>query len=187
MKRMHRFIVLLLFLASCGTGVAYGISNGTVVEKINTTDWKSQLNAIKEDPISILGTSELTLMDYEFVEAIDDSKTLDKYRNTLKEKSSLLPYYDPSTGTLSLLTRKELLEIDSAKQKISFVELDKFIDGLVQKGMEVVRLTWNDHGTMKNTLCVVSDKRGIVYDSLIMNLRMFTVKSTETVTATESF
>lgn len=176
MKNVYYFILLLIIFTSCEKGMLCENQDEIITKEVGNIDWKSQLNALKENPKDLLVVSGISLIDYQLVDTIDNNQKLFKYKDVLKEEQDMLPFYNQSMDTIKVLTKKEALNTRSVNQKFTFDRLNEYIDENVQDGMNIIRLTWNNNGTIVNTLCAVSDKKGIVYDCLISNALIFKVE-----------
>lgn len=176
-KSIAFFMLLLTMFTSCEKEMLDGSQNETNTERIGDADWKSQLNAIKEKPNELLLASGISLVDYQFVDVIDNIQKLDMYRALIKEEEGMLPYYNQSLDTIKILTRKEAIKTRTSYQEFTLDKLNKYVDESVLENMKIFRLTWDYNGTIINTFCVISDEQGIVYDCFITNTLVFKIES----------
>ena len=109
--------------------------------------------------------------------------TLEYYN--LKEEQDLFLYYDASLNQLKVLTKREMQGVGPAQAQLSFDKMNEYIDKNIHEGMKVIRLTWDNNGTPINTLCIVSDLKGLVYDCFLSNILLFNVEG-KTVERVES-
>lgn len=176
MKKVCYFMLLLVMTVGCKNAAQRENQGETTKVDALKTVWESLLDAVKEKPTELFGTSGISLVDYQFVDNIDNDQKLVKYKKVLKEDQDLFLYYEQSLNTIKILTKKEMQNMKPAQNQISFDKLNEYIDKNVHDGMKVIRLTWDNNGTSINTLCIVSDKEGIAYDCFLSNILMFNVK-----------
>lgn len=177
MKNMYYLILLLIVCTGCKNTAQHENQKETSAEAADTVRWKIQFNTIKEEPANLLVVSGISLVDYQLVDVIDNEQKLEKYKTVLKEEQDMLPYYNQSLDTIKVVTKKEAQNIKSEHQEFTFDKQNGFIDECVREGMKIIRLTWDNNGTKINTLCVVSDEIGIVYDCFLINTMIVTRKS----------
>lgn len=82
-KSIAFFMLLLTMFTSCEKEMLDGSQNETNTERIGDADWKSQLNAIKEKPNELLLASGISLVDYQFVDVIDNKFNLSKLHHSI--------------------------------------------------------------------------------------------------------
>lgn len=185
MKRVCYFVLLLVMFVGCKNASKHENQGETTALDTLKTVWKSQLDAVKEKSIQLLGTSGISLVDYQFVDDINNDEKLTKYKDVLKEEQDLFLYYDASLNQLKVLTKREMQGVGPAQAQLSFDKMNEYIDENIHEGMKVIRLTWDNNGTSINTLCIVSDLEGLVYDCFLSNILLFNVEG-KTVERVES-
>ncbi len=178
-------VCLSVFIQSCSSDEFEDISpNGNTnvaVINIEANDWKGQLENIMNLPPDMLQKSGIKLLSYEMIEDVDNSKDGNHYKTILKEDENMFPLYSNDFRTIKAIAKKEASLRSSQHQAFTFTERDEFLDNLDLDGAKILSLKWDNDGVETNTLCVVSDKDGIVYDNFITNV--FVVKDPVIVTA----
>lgn len=177
MKKVCYFVLLLVMFVGCKNASQHENQGETTTADTLKAVWESQLDAVKEKPTQVFGVSGISLVDYQFVDDINNNEKLTKYKNVLKEEQDLFLYYDASVNKLKVLTKKEMQSLEPAQAQLSFDKMNEYIDKSVHEGMKIIRLTWDNNGTHINTLCIVSDIEGLVYDCFLSNLLLFNIES----------
>ncbi len=163
-----------ILLQSCSEEIDY-FSDDTNdcrnIETINTEpiDWKSQLEKIINIPPDVLKNSNIELLCYEVVDDINNPIKENTYKNVLKKDENMFPFFSSDLKTIKAISKKEAIRLKSQHQKFTFEERDKFVDNLNLKEAKTLNLKWNNNGVETNTICIVSEKEGIIYDNFITN------------------
>lgn len=183
MKKLGYLVLLLVVFTGCKNAAQHESQGEITAVDTHEAVWEGQLNVVKEKSADLFGTSGISLIEYQFVDDIDNQQKLVKYKNVLKEEQDVFSYYDQSLNRIKILNKKEIQDMNPAQFQISFDKLNEYIDKSVHDGMKVIRLTWDNNGTTINTLCIVSDMEGIVYDCLLTNIIL--LSNVKTVTEEE--
>lgn len=146
-------------------------SNGTEVAL-----WGQQLDSIKSSSpktISkslIINESRLTLVDYRILGEISTEDDLLRLRENLLVDDSYFPFYDVTNNKIEIKMLKEITSQKIEGITYSPEELEAFLEKILVLGMIKVELEWMCDSQIYKTICVVSDKSGIVYDNIITNI-----------------
>lgn len=133
--------------------------------------WMDQLLNIKKSPPEILIRSGINLIDYEVLDCIDSSTKEIHYKKTLLEDENMMPVYSDNFESIKAITRSEVEVLNSQKnQKYTFDNREKFIENLELIDANIIKLKWNNNGIETSTLCLVSDRKGIIYENFISNV-----------------
>ena len=147
-------------------------SNGTEVAL-----WGQQLDSIKSSsPKTIskslfINESRLTLVDYRILGEISTEDDLLRLRENLLVDDSYFPFYDVTNNKIEIKMLKEITSQKIEGITYSPEELEAiFWEKILVLGMIKVELEWMCDSQICKTICVVSDKSGIVYDNIITNI-----------------
>ena len=141
--------------------------------------WQEQLNLLINNNNRIKN-SGLELHDYIFVRKIDIIEEIENIKSEILDDNSLIAWCDTVSNRLELYplykidkdkTLKQILdrlispskhssEIDNSNSFISVYEFE-------ENDMGIVNLEWIYKGNKYNTICLVSDKKGVIYDNFL--------------------
>ncbi|MDR1120805.1 MAG: hypothetical protein LBM08_07785 [Dysgonamonadaceae bacterium] len=157
--------------------------------------WQKQLDMIMEND-SLIKKNDLVLIHYEYIRKITSSKDLEKIKMAILNKKSLFPVYNDSSHAFSLnslgntsITKELERHLDNListpeHQSEYAVEVKKSGSGMSHNShslsipiyeyeaddMGIVDIIWEYKGSKFNTKCLVSNKKGIIYDNLLSNI-----------------
>jgi hypothetical protein len=144
--------------------------------------WEAQLNKVIEmDPNMV--RDGLKMIRYEYIRQIATIKDLESVKTELKNDNSLFIVYKDNSSHFSISESKEyaanysifldsliptsesMLQLTRAKGDTSLLAKAAYI--FEKNDIGVVNLVWEYKGKTLNTLCLVSNKKGIVYDKFL--------------------
>ncbi|HLP06357.1 MAG TPA: hypothetical protein VK152_13110 [Paludibacter sp.] len=142
--------------------------------------WKAQLNKIIEND-SLLTKDELELLNFDYVGKINNIQELEKIKLDIANYTTILPVYENNGFTMNDYSGKkeyikELLDViipltneDRANihKKYSNSLTANVIYDFEQNDLGVVNIEWKYKGANIITKCLVSEKKGIVYDNFL--------------------
>ncbi len=151
----------------------YKISEGIPI-------WKQQLNMVIENN-SLIRQSELELIGYEYDRKINDQNELGKIKSEIINSNTFFPVYEVNSERFTIV-KKEISEYDlfldmvipnSEYAKTSIpVKSDKspLSDAVYffkENDLSLINLKWKYKNEILNTICLVSEKQGIVFDNFL--------------------
>ncbi len=140
--------------------------------------WQKQLSLILEDN-DRLKENELVLEDVKYIDKIRSTHQLEDVLEQIFNDLSLCPVYKDNSNIFTLVPLKDISEKKRYREAIdsvfSYMQSDKKSnnqnDIFDLTKLNVVELTWKQQNVNFNTICLVSDKEGIIYDLLLSNIR----------------
>ena len=170
------FVVLAVIfcMGSCNTSfydekeMLSHLGKDSSISLICDNIWITQLERIKNQPPNLLNKSGISLVNYELLDLLDSETKIMNYKNEIKQNENMIPCYI-SIDEIKAITKEEARCSNSSNQLYTFSKLENYVDSVVKLNTKIVRLEWNNNGDIENTLCVVSDKDGILYDNFITN------------------
>ena len=109
-------------------------------------------------------------MDYRILSEISTEDDLLRLRENLLVDDSYFPFYDVTNNKIEIKMLKEITSQKIEGITYSPEELEEFLEKILVLGMIKVELEWMCDSQIYKTICVVSDKSGIVYDNIITNI-----------------
>ncbi len=154
--------------------------------------WKAQLNKIIENN-SLIKQSELEIIDYQYVMDIDSQDELETIKSEMIDNNTFFPLYGDNSaeftvveGGVSKSDYKFLLDMllpnsEYAKNLVP-VKSDKspLSDAVYffeKNDLGMVNLEWKYKGKVLNTICLVSEKKGIIFDNFLYFIHFVSGKS----------
>jgi hypothetical protein len=142
--------------------------------------WEAQLNKIIENNY-LLEPSELELAGYQHIRKIDNLDELKIIKAEIINNNSLYPIYNENSEKFTIVKKdmpelklfldmlipdseyaKSLVPVESGKSLLSNARYF-----FVKNDLGVVHVEWKHKGKIHYTTCLVSEKKGIVYDSFL--------------------
>lgn len=163
-------VLFSLLIISCSENEMDSVKLTPKTKAIEAKDWKSQLQSVIDIPPSILKESGITLLGYELVDELDNNVKVAKFKETLKAEENMIPAYSKDLKAIRAITKAEAKNNTSAYQKYTFSKCEQYIENNITEDMKVLRLRWSNNGVETNTLCVVSETKGIIYDNFLTNV-----------------
>lgn len=155
--------------------------------------WEAQLNKTIEMDTNMVRDG-LKLIRYEYVRQIASTTDLETVKTELKKDNSLFIVYKGNSSHFSIRENKEFAKsysnlIDSLlptsagilkaiRAKGDSSLLAKAAYAFKKKDIGVVNLVWEYNGKTLNTLCLVSNEKGIIYDKFLFSIRTIVTKTT---------
>ncbi len=153
----------------------YKISGGMSI-------WEAQLNKVIENNF-LIKQNELEMIGYKYVREIDSQDELGAIKSEMVDNNIFFPIYGDNSGNFTIVEQGmskydynfllDMLMPDSEHTKTSVpVKSDKsplsdavyFFD---KNDLSMVNLEWKYKGEILNTTCLVSEKKGIVFDNFL--------------------
>ena len=177
-------ILALIVVVSCSQGLeieetALGLDNNEA-SLIESSTWKEKLERIKKMPPVALKNGKIALLEYELIDCIDCKSKVESVKSILKSDPNMIPYYQNGFGSISAISKTKARLLSSKVQEYDFSRSDRYIDTCITKGMDLIKLTWENNGEITNTYCVVSGENDIVYDNFITNALIINESTTIT-------
>jgi hypothetical protein len=179
-KIIHRAVIILtgiVFFAatmqSCSDAFDDDpyITDTDIVSQTNWEEsltWEERLEKIMNTPPNIMVNSGIELLGYEIIsDNIDNTIDENRYKEAIKADENMIPLYSDDMKFVTALTKRNAILKSSLHQTFHFEKGDEFVDNMNLKGAKILKLKWNNNGTETNTVCIVSDKDGILYDNFL--------------------
>lgn len=158
--------------------------------------WKAQLDKIIENN-SLIKQSELEMIEYQYVRKIDSQDELRKIKSEMIENNTFFPVYENNSGKFMIIEQgmskydyNLLLDMimpdteyakNSMPVKSDGSPLSDAVYFFEKNDLSIVNLEWKYKGKKLNTICLVSEKKGIVFDNFLYFIHFVSGKSkTET-------
>lgn len=150
--------------------------------------WKRQLNKMLTVGNKKLEDTPLQMIDYKLAGKIRSSndiqaiikKMLSDNQYLPKYPSDSLSYYTPENfGSFSLIKIGQVRSLYKAKE-YHLEGLRNYLDSTLGKGQKLIKIHWKYKGNPITTIAIVDDKKGILYDNIIVNTLI--IKTTHTTT-----
>ena len=154
--------------------------------------WKAQLDKIIENN-SLIKQSELEMIGYQYVRKIDSQDELENIRSEMIDNNTFFPVYEDNSGKFTIVEQGmskydynlllDMLIPDSEYAKTSVpVKSDKspLSDAVYffeKNDLGMVDIEWKYKGEILNTTCLVSEKKGIVFDNFLYFIHFVSEKS----------
>lgn len=129
--------------------------------------WQQQLEAIKENTIAT--DKYPKLISYSNIGEIRNENDLKELKNILLSDDTYFPV--EKDGRYILLNIKEIRRSDGDENvQMAIKNLSSYFDKVVCIGLSTVELEWECSNKIYKNICVVSAEKGIIYDSIILNI-----------------
>lgn len=159
------------------------------------TKWEAQLNKMIDNN-SLLMKNGLKLLNYKYLRKIVSVYDLETVKRELNADNSFFIIYNNDSITDFTIGKNEaasknymkflncLLPTSDSAKTVAFYKnetssLDNSVYIFEESDMEMVGLTWEYNGETLNTTCLVSKKKGFVYDKLLYFIPYATKQCTE--------
>lgn len=165
--------MVLGILSSCNNESFLSDSENNRTER---TLWGQQLDSIKSYSPKIvsksllINESKLTLVNYRILGEISTENDLMQLKEEILADDSYFPSYDVANNKIEIKMLNEIVSQNTEGIIYTPETLGTFLDKTLVLGMIKVELEWTCDSQMYKTICVVSDKSGIVYDNIISNI-----------------
>ncbi len=145
--------------------------------------WQAQLDKIKEHTYSS-GQNNIKMLSYNYIKRVNDITELDKIKAEIVNKCTFFPkYLNDDFGNFTI--SNDVFDKDETKYLLDIlVPTTVSAKSLVAKGKDnsqvsepiylfkendlgVVNICWDYFGEKFETICIVSENKGIVYDNFL--------------------
>lgn len=129
--------------------------------------WKQQLDAIKENTTT--SSKYPKLVSYSYKGKIENNNDVKQLKNVLLSDNAYFPIKE--NGEYILMNIRELRQVKGDENvQIAIKNLSSYFDKVVCIGLSTIELTWECSNKTYKSMCITSDEKGIVFDSIILNM-----------------
>jgi hypothetical protein len=125
--------------------------------------WKQQLESGMKNHASLLKKNGLIIKDFIYREKINSSD-IESVKSILLS-NPIIPVYNDTFDAFTLVSLPE-----SDKEKFESILEQIIVPLLGHEDIGIVDIECEYNGETINTICIVSDKQGIIYNSILTNL-----------------
>ena len=136
---------------------------------INKNDWKEQLNYLVDNDIPFLKDNGIKLLGYKAVTAINSKRKRHTAKFEILQEDSYVPVYTEEVNKIFLTPIRDIPI--KYKTQFTFENLKYYLSNKIDNSdLKKIVLNWQYKGSKFSSICLVSDREGIVYDNIITNI-----------------
>ena len=113
------------------------------------------------------------MANYQFKKSPSSTAEIEELKERLLDDECYFPIQSANLEQLTFKTKGEIMANDTLKNYYDFEAMRQEIDSVLTDDCKVLSTNWNYHGKQFESLCIVKDGEGIVYDNILSNILFF--------------